>query len=262
MVRIRPDPTQPRKNLDSDSQRDLTNSVRQLGLLQPITVRYLAEEEVYQIISGERRYQASVAAGLREVPCWIQDPEDHEVLLRQIVENWQRADLQPFELADALARLRDANQYSQRQLAEVTGKSEGEISKFLALLRMDPAIQQEAREHAGKELSRRHLYAVSALDSEGQREIIQTVVERKLSAEDTEKIVATRKATRSGMKRPPAPPARFTYSTTDATVTVTFRRTDANASDALAALDDARRQAVERAEPELVIHRPGQPKAA
>lgn len=224
--------------------------------MQPITVRYLAAEDIYQIISGERRYQAATAAGLREVPCWIQDPKDEEVLLRQIVENWQRADLQPFELADALARLRDANRYSQRQLAEVTGKSEGEISKFLALLRMDPAVQQEARTHAGKELSRRHLYAVSALDPAGQREILKTVLQRQLSAADTEEIVASHKAARSGMRRTSATPPRFTYTTSDATVTVTFRRADAGVDDALAALDEARRQAAERAEPQLVIHRP------
>ena len=71
-------------------------------------------------------------AGLAEIPCWVQSPKEDEVLQHQIVENWQRLDMHPYDLADALARLRDANSYSQRDLARETGKSEVEISKLLA----------------------------------------------------------------------------------------------------------------------------------
>ena len=101
--RIRPDPTQPRRRLDTDAQKELNASVERLGILQPITVRYVEAEDVYRIITGERRYHAACAAGLPEIPCWVQSPKEDEVLLHQIVENWQRLDMHPFDLADALA---------------------------------------------------------------------------------------------------------------------------------------------------------------
>ncbi|HVG49197.1 MAG TPA: ParB/RepB/Spo0J family partition protein, partial [Rubellimicrobium sp.] len=102
---------------DAEALRDLVASITRLGVLQPIAVRYLESEDVDQVISGERRFQASREAGLAEIPCWVQTPKDEEILLRQIVENWQRSDLHPYELADSLARLRDANGYTQRVMA-------------------------------------------------------------------------------------------------------------------------------------------------
>src|SRR5205807_1670243 len=83
--RIRPDPSQPRRNHDAQAQQQLNDSVRRLGVMQPITVRYVADDNIYQIISGERRFLASREAGLTEMPCWVQSPEAQEVLLRQIV---------------------------------------------------------------------------------------------------------------------------------------------------------------------------------
>src|SRR5262249_40386661 len=130
-ARIRPDPAQPRKNLDTVAQQELIASIRRLGVLQPITVRYIEAEDVYQIIAGERRYQAAKAAEIAELPCWVQSPQAKDILLHQIVENWQRADLNPYDLADALAVLRDANGYSQKDLARETGKPESEISRLL-----------------------------------------------------------------------------------------------------------------------------------
>ena len=89
----------------------------------------------------------------------MQDLKEDQVLQHQIVENWQRLDMHPFDLADALARLRDANGYSQQDLARETGKSEGEISKLLAILDLDPAVQKAAREDQSGRITRRHLYA-------------------------------------------------------------------------------------------------------
>src|SRR5947209_4864465 len=112
--RIRPDPAQPRKNLDTQAQRELTDSIRQIGILQSITVRYLEDQDIYQVITGERRFQAARSLELPSIPCWVQTPKNEDILLHQLVENWQRSDLHPFELADALACLRDANGYSQK----------------------------------------------------------------------------------------------------------------------------------------------------
>ena len=142
--RIHPDPTQPRRQLDSQAQQELTLSIKQFGIMQPIAVRYIESQKIYQIISGERRYQAALRAKLTEIPCWVQTPREEEILVRQIVENWQRSDLSPFELADALASIRDANKLTQDALAKLTGKPKGEISKLLALLSLVPEVQKRA----------------------------------------------------------------------------------------------------------------------
>ena len=78
-------------------------SIEQHGILQPITVQYLDKENVYQVITGERRYQAAVALGLPAIPCWVRTPKSKEILVHQIIENWQRQDLEPLELALSLA---------------------------------------------------------------------------------------------------------------------------------------------------------------
>ena len=166
--RICPDPAQPRKNLDTKAQQELTAAVKRHGILQPITVRYIESDNIYQIITGERRYHAAREAGLMEIPCWVQTLKNEDVLLQQIVENWQRADLHPYDLADALARLRDANGYTQKDLARATGKSEGEISKLLAILELDPAVQKAARQDETGRITKRHLYAVAKLKDEGR----------------------------------------------------------------------------------------------
>ena len=187
--RIRPDPTQPRRQFDATAHHELAASIKKLGVLQPITVRYVEADDIYQIITGERRYRAAQAIGLSEIPCWVKMPKSEEVLVHQIVENWHRKELHPFEIADALAQLRDANDYSQRQLATETGKPEAEISKFLKLLELSPAVQKEAREDATGVMSFRHLYNIARLKPAEQATVAATVREQGLSAVDTERLV-------------------------------------------------------------------------
>jgi len=188
--RIRPDPTQVRHHLDADAQDELNASVKRLGILQPITVRFIEADNVYQIVAGHRRYGAACAAGLAEVPCWVQSPKEQEVLVHQIVENWQRLDVHAYDLADALVRLRDANGYTQRDLARETGESEGEISKLLALLDLAPEVQKIAREDRTGHITQRHLYAMHRLPSEEQLRIIRRVQEEALCATEVERLVA------------------------------------------------------------------------
>ena len=97
--RIVPDPQQPRKRIDPTYLEELTASVKRLGILQPIVVRYVESENQYRIIAGECRFSAAGKAGLTEIPCWVKSPDAEEVLLQQIAENWQRSDLHPFDLA-------------------------------------------------------------------------------------------------------------------------------------------------------------------
>jgi ParB family chromosome partitioning protein len=240
--RIRPDPSQPRRRFDTDAQHELVESIKRLGILQPITVRYLDQEDVYQVITGERRYQAAGEAGLIEIPCWVQNPKEQEVLLHQIVENWQRLDMHPYDLADALARLRDANGYSQRDLARETGKSEGEISKIFALLDFDPAVQKLAREDESGRITRRHLYAVRSLPAEEQVALLKRTQQEAITASDMEELAAKRTEAVTGRKRRGAPVSHYRFNTPHALVTVTFRKKDISSEDILAALDEARVQ--------------------
>lgn len=235
--RVHPDPSQPRRKLDTQAQQELTQSVRQFGIMQPITVRYIESQKIYQIISGERRYQAALRAKLTEIPCWVQSPREEEILVRQIVENWQRSDLSPFELADALAAVRDAHKYSQDELAKLTGKPKGEISKLLALLSLAPDAQKRARED--QTLTRRQLYAVSQVSPPRQVELIKEVQRQGLKVAETEELVRREKrpANRRG-----SPTTMRRFQTSAAIVTVTFRKRSVADSDVLTALTEAHSQ--------------------
>ena len=184
--RIEPDPDQPRKTFDSQRVAELASSIKSLGVLQPITVRYEAEADRYRIIAGENRFQAAKQAGLKELPCWERTPEQNQILLQQVVENWVRSDLNPFELADALGLLRDANGYSQVELAATTGKSKGEISKTLALLELDPEVQKLAREDQTGLVSKRHLYAIREFPIDRQIKLIAGIKDGRYTAEALE----------------------------------------------------------------------------
>jgi len=240
--RIEPDPEQPRKVRDATAQGELDASVKRLGILQPITVRFEEERGIYRIISGELRYQAAKTANLPEVPCWVQTPSDDKVLVHQIVENWLRADMHPYDLADALARLRDAAGFTQKRIAEETGKSEGEISKLLSLQQLDPEVQKAAREDTTSRITKSHLYAVTKLPQEGQRKLIGLVERDGLTTAELEKLVERERVRHGEPKRRGAPVKQVRFSTSAATVTVTFRKRDVSSSDVAAALDEARAQ--------------------
>lgn len=235
--RIRPDSRQPRRKLETEAQEELAESVRQFGIMQPISVRYLESEQVYQIISGERRYHAAVAVGLAEVPCWIQSPRDDEILIRQVVENWQRRDLSPFELADALAAIRDARGYSQEELAKVTGKPKGEISKLLAFLTISPEAQKAARRD--RSLTRRHLYALSTAQPQEHASLLTEMQSASLTAEEAEDLVRRSRPSPRGDRRGGAQKAFRRFPTSSAVVTVTFRKRSVVDGDIRLALEEA-----------------------
>jgi len=248
--RLRPDPQQPRKRYEPAAEAELLASVKRHGILQPITVRYVAGEDGYRIIAGERRYRAARSAGLAEVPCWIQTPREEEVLLHQIVENWQRLDMHPYDLADALARLRESTGMSQKEIAEATGKSEGEISKLFALLDLSPAVQKLARDDTAGRITKRHLYAVRTLPAERQEAVLRQSQEQGLTAQETEKLASREQQKLEGSPaRRGAPVSYHRFRTTNATVSFTFRRKDVGPEDILAALDEVRVTVARRASP-------------
>ena len=227
--------------MEPTALKELADSIQQLGILQPITVRYIADDQIYQIISGERRYQAALQAGLTEIPCWVQTPEERQILVRQVVENWQRAELHPFEIADSLAALRDTWGYSQTELAALIGKSKGDVSKFLSLLTLDPAIAKQCRDDTSGTLTRKHLEALARTPKSAQADVLKQVSEQHLTAKETERIVRDVVARHSGKKHQGAPVGKiFRFATLKATVTVQLRKASVDSADILEALDAAR----------------------
>jgi ParB family chromosome partitioning protein len=129
--KIRPNPEQPRKNIGDI--RELTDSIRQKGVLEPLLVRFVPREDTYYIISGERRYHASMAAGLHEVPCIEKIADDAETLEIALIENLQRKDLTAFEEADGLQRLADQFDYTHDDIAKKIGRSRSSVTETMSL---------------------------------------------------------------------------------------------------------------------------------
>lgn len=138
---IDPNPNQPRQSMGDLS--DLTASIREKGVLEPILVRQHGSR--YQIIAGERRYRAAIAAGLPEVPCVVRDASDAEALELALLENLQRKDLSPFEEAEGMKALADHHGYTHERLAEMLGKSRSSITETLALAAIPEDIRHRCR---------------------------------------------------------------------------------------------------------------------
>ena len=129
--KIRPNPDQPRKHIGD--VRELSDSIREKGVLEPLLVRYVPHEDMYYIISGERRYHASQAAGLHELPCIEKIADDAETLELALIENLQRKDLTPFEEADGLQRLADQFDYTHDDIAKKIGRSRSSVTETMSL---------------------------------------------------------------------------------------------------------------------------------
>jgi ParB family chromosome partitioning protein len=142
---IRPNPDQPRKTLGD--LRELTDSIREKGVLEPLLVRFMPREDCYYIISGERRYHASRAAGLREVPAIEKMADDAETLEIALIENIQRKDLTPFEEADGLQRLAEQFDYTHDDVAKKIGRARSSVSETLMLRTIPESIRKKCVEH-------------------------------------------------------------------------------------------------------------------
>ena len=140
---LRANPRNPRKAFDTDDLNDLAASIREKGVVQPILVRPVAgADDSYEIIAGERRWRAAQKAGLHEVPVVVHDVSDKEALELAIIENVQRADLNPLEEAVGYQQLIEEHSYSQAQLAEVIGKSRPHIANTLRLLKLPDSVRE------------------------------------------------------------------------------------------------------------------------
>ncbi len=141
---IRPNPDQPRKSIGD--LRELTDSIREKGVLEPLLVRFVPREDCYYIISGERRYHASRAAGLNEVPCIEKMADDAETLEIGLIENIQRKDLTPFEEADGLYRLATQFEYTHEDVARKIGRARSSVTETLSLRNIPEPLRRKCME--------------------------------------------------------------------------------------------------------------------
>lgn len=231
--------------------QNLVASVAEHGIKQPVRVWHVAAENVYQIISGERRYRAALAANLVVVPCIIQDAPAGLVLPRksilvdQIVENWQRADLKPYDLSDALKKLRDEHGMSQDDIARLIGKPKSEVSRFLAMQRVTPEVQAGIRQDQSGTFSRRHVVAISKLKPEEQQVVASRIKTEKLSAVETERAVNRLQKQQSGEAARGSPVSVRRYAIGSTQVKITFRKRAVTREDVLGVVERLR-EMVER----------------
>lgn len=193
---IEVNPFQPRTSFNNEALEELSISIRELGVIQPITVRKI-DFNKYQLVSGERRLRASKLAGLETIPAYIRIANDQESLEMALVENIQRQDLDPIEIALSYERLIDEIQLTQEQLSDRVGKKRSTIANYLRLLKLDPIIQTGMRDGF---ISMGHGRALINIDSrKDQLDIYEKVIAQKLSVRDTENIV---RALQNGSEAP------------------------------------------------------------
>ncbi len=180
-------PNQPRTNFDSNEIDNLAVSIKELGIIQPITVRKVNENK-YEIISGERRYRASKIANLDSIPCYIKAVEnDTDLLKMSLVENVQRVDLDPIEIALTYERLISEYNLNIDIISKLVGKDRSTVSNYVRLLKLDPIIQSGIRDGF---LSMGHGRALINIDDKKlQIEIYEQIISSNLSVRQTEKIV-------------------------------------------------------------------------
>jgi ParB family chromosome partitioning protein len=183
---IEVNPFQPRTNFSEESLRELASSIKELGIIQPITVRKL-EFNKFQLVSGERRFRASKLIGLQTIPSYIRIANDQETLEMALVENIQRQDLDPIEIALSYQRLIEEIQLTQEQMSERVGKKRSTIANYLRLLKLDPIIQTGIRDGF---ITMGHGRAlINIEDQSDQIDIYEKILSNKLSVRQTENLV-------------------------------------------------------------------------
>lgn len=183
---IEANPFQPRIHFDEEALNDLSVSIKELGIIQPITLRKLADAK-YQIIAGERRFRAAKIAGLTTIPAFIREAGDETMLEMALVENIQREDLDSIEIALSYQRLIDECKLTQETLSEKVGKKRSTISNYLRLLRLPAVIQKAIRE---QEITMGHARAlINIQEPETQIMVYRQVVKYDFSVRKTEEIV-------------------------------------------------------------------------
>lgn len=186
---IEPNPFQPRVDFDPETLQELATSIKEQGIIQPITVRKMGYDK-YQIISGERRFKASKLAGLTSIPAYIRVANDQGMLEMALVENIQRQDLNALEVAISYKRLIEECSLTQEELSSRVGKNRSTVTNFLRLLRLPPEIQAAIRD--GR-LSMGHARAILGVENiDKQLMLYKEIMEKQLSVRDVEDLARER----------------------------------------------------------------------
>ncbi len=184
--KIETNPYQPRAVFDESALSELAESIRQLGVIQPITVRQI-EKDRYQLISGERRLRAAKIAGLKTIPAFVRSTDDNNMLLEALVENIQREDLNPIEIAISFKRLIEELNLTQEQLSKTTGKGRSTIANYLRLLNLPPEIQAGLR---AEKITMAHAKVLASIpDKFTQIKVFYKILAGGLSVKKTEQLV-------------------------------------------------------------------------
>jgi len=200
--RIRPCPLQPRKDFPPETLRELADSIREQGIVQPLIVR--ERDDHLELIAGERRWRAAQLLGLAEVPVIVRSADDRAVLELSLIENLQRENLNPIEEAQGYAQLVGQFQLTQEEVATKVGKSRAAVANALRLLKLPPAIQGEIRE--GR-VSFGHAKVILALTSEAQQKLATNrIIKEGLNVRQTEALVARLQARAGGLTAKPGLP--------------------------------------------------------
>lgn len=181
---ISPNVNQPRKNFEKDKLEELSESIKRYGLIQPIIVK--KEDKIYTIIAGERRWRASMLAGLTTIPCIIRDIENKNASELALIENIQREDLNPIDEANAYDYIMGRYAITQEELSDVIGKSRVYVTNILRLLSLDNYVKDKL---ISNEISQGHARAMISLDAKAQIELTNRIIKDNLNVRDVEKIV-------------------------------------------------------------------------
>lgn len=183
---IQPNAGQPRSLFDEEKLRELADSIREIGIIQPITLRQVADNR-FEIIAGERRWRASQMAGLKTIPAYIRTIKDENVMEMALVENIQREDLNPIEIALAYEHLLEASGGTQEQVSARVGKSRANVANYLRLLKLPAQVQMSLQK---KEIDMGHARALLAIDSPStQLQLFREIVKNGWSVRKVEQMV-------------------------------------------------------------------------
>jgi ParB family chromosome partitioning protein len=231
--KVRPNPEQPRKVLGDI--HELAESIREKGVLEPLLVRYVAREDVYYIISGERRYHASREVGLRELPCIEKTADDAETLEIALIENLQRKDLTPFEESDGLSRLAEQFEYTHEEIARKIGKSRTSVTELLSLRVIPEDVRRECLE--GGVNSKSMLLQIARQPTPAKmQEMVHRVSQGRMTRDEARRVRRQEQGT-----APRPEPYVFTYRAEDDSFTLRlqFRKSHVSTAELQSALREA-----------------------
>ncbi|MBP6196888.1 MAG: ParB/RepB/Spo0J family partition protein [Fermentimonas sp.] len=184
--KIAPNPDQPRRSFDEEALQELAASIKSIGLVQPITLREI-DEDSYEIIAGERRYRASLMAGLTSIPAYIKTADDDETMEMALIENIQREDLNSIEIALAYQKLINTLSLTQEQLSERVGKKRATVANYLRLLKLPAEVQMGVKD---KKIDMGHARALVTMnDPVAQLSLYNVILQEGLSVRNVETIV-------------------------------------------------------------------------